>query len=280
MSGTIALPRCFRLTAAALLALASWGPGQASAQSTDERIRQLEEQLKAVSDELKALKEQVSQQKPATAPAATAGAEVQSPVRAEPAAAASAATGQESAATIAKRAAAKAAEANEKADKLEQQMSRTWTMSPDGVGWQDPNGRWSAQLFGRLQVDDRTYQPGGMVPDGISIRRARLGAGVTYLKYYSFVLEGEYATGNANSTTPQNASLLNAYLLLDWFRPDARIYLGQFKPQFGLENTGSDNLTDFTERSLQYSFLQNADVRSWRDGHRRAASEGSTMAWR
>ena len=62
--------------------------------------------------------------------------------------------------------------------------------------------------------------------------------------------------GTPIPTTPQSASVLNAYLLLDWFRPDARIYLGQFKPQFGLENTGSDNLTDFTERSLQYSFLQ------------------------
>jgi phosphate-selective porin OprO/OprP len=134
-------------------------------------------------------------------------------------------------------------------------MRHVWTQSPDGVGWQDPDGRWSAQLFGRLQFDYRTYQPGGMVPNGFSIRRARLGAGVTYLKYYSFVLEGEYATGNASNTT-QTASLINAYLLLDWFRPNARIYLGQFKPQFGLESTGSDNLTDFTERSLQYSFLQ------------------------
>jgi phosphate-selective porin OprO/OprP len=250
MIGTIAVPQPFSLAAAAVLVLAAWAPGQASAQSTEERIRQLEEQLKAVSEELKALKEQVA------APAPSAGTGEQAPVRAQPAP--TPAAGQaETASDAARRAETEAAAANEKGDKLEQQMDRVWTRTPEGIGWQSADGRWQAQLFGRLQFDYRTYQPGGMVPDGFSIRRIRLGAGVTYDKYYTFVLEGEYATGNASTTTPQTANLVNGYLLLDWFRPEARIYLGQFKPQFGLENTGSDNLTDFTERSLQYSFLQN-----------------------
>jgi len=254
MIGTIASRRLFRLTAAALLVFAAWSSGQASAQSTEERIRQLEEQLKAVSEELKALKEQVAEQKAELAPAQAAQTAEEAPILPKPAPAPTAQ--QESASAVSRRAADEAAQANERVDKLEQQMGRVWTQGPDGIIWQDSSGRWSTQLFGRLQFDHRTYDPSGMVPSGFSIRRIRLGAGVTYDKYYSFVLEGEYATGNA-STTTQTASLINGYLLLDWFRPDARIYLGQFKTQFGLENTGSDNLTDFTERSLQYSFLQN-----------------------
>ena len=125
----------------------------------------------------------------------------------------------------------------------------------DGVRWQSSDGRWQAQLLGRLQFDYRTFQPSGAVPDVFSLRRIRFGTSVTYATDYTFVLEGEYATGNAGTTT-QTASLVNGYLAFDRFRPAARLLAGQFKPAFGLENTGSDNLTDFTERSLQYGLLQ------------------------
>lgn len=94
------------------------------------------------------------------------------------------------------------------------------------------------------------------MPDGFSLRRIRFGTSVTYQNDYTFQLEGEYATGNGGTTT-QGASLVSGYLALDWFRPAARILAGQFKPAFGLENTGSDNLTDFTERGLSFGFLQN-----------------------
>ncbi len=126
----------------------------------------------------------------------------------------------------------------------------------DGVRVQSSDGRWQAQLVGRLQFDSRSFRPGGATPDVFSLRRIRFGTSVTYANDYTFVLEGEYGTGNAGTTT-QTASLVNGYLALDWLRPAGRLLVGQFKPSFGLENTGSDNLTDFTERSLQYSLLQN-----------------------
>lgn len=126
----------------------------------------------------------------------------------------------------------------------------------DGVRWQSADGQWQAQPLGRLQFDYRTYRPGGQLPGNFSLRRIRLGASVTYARDYTFVLEGEYATGNA-ATGSQTASLVNGYLQLGWFQPNVRLVAGQFKPQFGLENTGSDNLTDFTERSLQFGLLQN-----------------------
>ncbi len=128
--------------------------------------------------------------------------------------------------------------------------------APDGVRFQSIDGRWQAQLLGRLQFDSRSFHPGGVTPDVLSLRRIRFGTSVTYATDYTFVLEGEYATGNA-STTTQSASLVNGYLAFDWLRPGARLLVGQFKPGFGLENSGSDNLTDFTERSLQFGFLQN-----------------------
>ena len=126
----------------------------------------------------------------------------------------------------------------------------------DGVRWQSTDGRWQAQLQGRLQFDYRSFHPGGAVPDVFSLRRIRFGTSVTYADDYTFVLEGEYATGNAGTTT-QTASLVSGYLAFDWLRPTARLLAGQFKPAFGLENTGSDNLTDYTERSLQFGLLQN-----------------------
>lgn len=128
--------------------------------------------------------------------------------------------------------------------------------APDGVRFQSADGRWQAQLLGRLQFDSRSFRPGNAIPDGFSLRRIRFGTSVTFATDYTFVVEGEYATGNA-STTTQTASLVNGYLAFDWLRPGARLMVGQLKPGFGLENSGSDNLTDFTERGLQFGFLQN-----------------------
>lgn len=126
----------------------------------------------------------------------------------------------------------------------------------DGVRLQTADGRWQAQVLGRLQFDHRSFHPGDAVPDVMSLRRIRFGTSVTYAGDYTFVVEGEFATGNAGTTT-QAASLVNGYLAFEWFRPAVRLQVGQFKPGFGLENTGSDNLTDFTERGLQFGLLQN-----------------------
>ena len=120
-------------------------------------------------------------------------------------------------------------EADQRIDKLEQQVNQVWTRTPDGIGWQDLHGRWSGRLFGRLQFDHRSYDPSGMVPSGFSMRRIRLGAEVTYDKYYGFFLEGEYATGNA-STTTQTASLVSGYLLLTGSVPTPQSLWGSSNP--------------------------------------------------
>ena len=140
---------------------------------------------------------------------------------------------------------------------LVQDTGKATTRPPaDGVRMGSADGRWQAQLIGRLQFDVRSFEPAGATPDVFSLRRIRFGTSVTYDNAYTFVLEGEYGTGNA-ATTTQTVSLVTGYLAFDWFRPSGRLLVGQLRPSFGLENTGSDNLTDFTERSLQFGLLQN-----------------------
>jgi phosphate-selective porin OprO/OprP len=69
-------------------------------------------------------------------------------------------------------------------------------------------------------------------------------------------VEGEYINGSANGTATQSVGLTNAWMEAAWFKP-ARIRIGQFKPQFGLENTSSANFSDFQERGLTQSLIQN-----------------------
>ena len=125
-----------------------------------------------------------------------------------------------------------------------------------GVTLKDSAGNWIAKFTGRVQGDYRTYGPAAALPDVFSLRRARLGLELTLYRDYVFYVEGEFATGNAQANATQTASLTNAYLELNvvkWARPR----IGQFKPPIGLENLASDVLTDFMERGLTQSLLQN-----------------------
>jgi phosphate-selective porin OprO/OprP len=219
------------LVAAGLL----W-PARSPAQDAEVRIRQLEEQLQTMTRELQAIKQELRDAK-AAAPVQDAAAVQRTQAEAASAAAA-------------------ASEAREKATALEQRLDTTGLFRPlDGIGLQDPRGRWALRLNGRVQLDYRAFDE-DIVSDTFSIRRARLGATVTYLQDYLFRVEGEYATGNA-STGTSSTTATHAYLQAGWLRPWAVIRLGQSKPQFGLENTQSANFTDFLERGPTQNLIQN-----------------------
>ena len=119
----------------------------------------------------------------------------------------------------------------------------------EGLRFNDPRGHWALRFNGRVQGDYRTYDPNGISASTFGVRRARIGMGLTLLKDYQLYLEGEFINGAATGTTTQSAALTNGWLEANWF-PAAWLRIGQFKPQFGLENSMSDVLTDFQERGL------------------------------
>jgi phosphate-selective porin OprO/OprP len=148
------------------------------------------------------------------------------------------------------------ADRNEKAAAQSKADSQTPTVSwREGVSISDPRGEWSLRFFGRVQLDYRQFDPDAAA-NTFGIRRARLGANMNFLKDYGLTVEGEYATGSASGTTTQGASITNAFMDFNWFSK-ARIRAGQFKPQFGLENTASANFSDFQERALTQNLIQN-----------------------
>ncbi len=126
----------------------------------------------------------------------------------------------------------------------------------EGVGFSDPRGNWTLRFNGRIQGDYRTYDPNGISASTFGLRRARIGAALTVLKDYQMYVEGEFINGAATGTTTQTAALTNGWLEAAWFKA-ARLRIGQFKPQFGFENSMPDVLTDFQERALTQSLLQN-----------------------
>lgn len=137
--------------------------------------------------------------------------------------------------------------------KVEAQVpSLSWR---EGVQFSDPRGDWSLRIFGRGQLDYRQFDPGAAA-NTFGVRRARLGANMSFQKSYGVTVEGEYASGSASGTATQSASVTNAYLDFNWF-DKARLRAGQFKPQFGLENTVSANFSDFQERALTHNLIQN-----------------------
>lgn len=146
----------------------------------------------------------------------------------------------------------------EKADTTQQKLESSVPTASlgDGVGFSDPRGTWTLRFNGRIQGDYRTYDPNGISASTFGLRRARIGAALTVLKHYQMYVEGEFINGAATGTTAQNAALTNGWLEAAWFKA-ARVRIGQFKPQFGFENSMPDVLTDFQERALTQSLLQN-----------------------
>lgn len=116
----------------------------------------------------------------------------------------------------------------------------------EGVKLGDGSGNWQLAINGRVQADARAFNPDETAADTFSLRRARLGATMTFYKDYAARIEGEYS---GSSTT-----LTYGYFDINKFK-QARIRLGQFKPYYGLERSMSTNFTDFQERSMADALL-------------------------
>jgi phosphate-selective porin OprO/OprP len=220
---------------------ATLAPVAVHAQDAEQRIRELEEQVRAITEELRGLREQV-RNAPQPAPA-----QAKTPPAVDDAAAA------------ARHAADTAAEAKERMTALEQRVEQQGIQArfSEGVFFEDPRGNWSIKLGGRVQLDYRSFSPDDTVADTFSVRRARFGVDATLFKDYRIVVEGEFANGNATGSTAQNVALTLGYFDVGWFAPRARIRLGQFKPAFGYEQTLLDLYSDFMERGLTQSLVQN-----------------------
>jgi phosphate-selective porin OprO and OprP len=125
----------------------------------------------------------------------------------------------------------------------------------EGLTFEDPRGNWSLRLSGRVQLDARYFlSPDDALANTLSLRRARLGAGVTLYKDYTVYVEGDFASGDATGITQQQFRATLAYIDLNWWKA-ARLRLGQFKPQIGLEQTLLDLQSDYMERGLQQNIL-------------------------
>lgn len=149
-----------------------------------------------------------------------------------------------------------AQDAGDKATQVEQRVDSRGVQARfnEGVTFADPGGDWSVRVSGRAQLDFRHYEQDSVLADDFSMRRIRLGAGVTLYKDYSVYVEGDFASGDATGTTQQQSRATLAYIDVNWWKP-ARIRLGQFKPQIGLEQTLLDLQSDYMERGLQQNIL-------------------------
>ena len=147
-------------------------------------------------------------------------------------------------------------DAKDKAAQVEQRVESQGVQARfnEGVIFEDPRGDWAVRLSGRAQLDYRHYQADDILADDFGMRRIRLGAGVTLYKDYVVYVEGDFASGDATGTTQQQMRATLAYIDINWWKP-ARIRLGQFKPQIGLEQTLLDLQSDFMERGLQQNIL-------------------------
>ena len=154
----------------------------------------------------------------------------------------------------------KVEQTKEKADTTAQKVDSSVPTASlgEGVGFSDPRGNWALRFNGRIQADYRTFDPSGISASTFGVRRARIGMALSAFKDYQMYVEGEFINGSATgaTNTPQTAGLTNGWLEASWI-PAAKLRLGQFKPLFGLENSMPDVLTDFQERALTQSLLQN-----------------------
>jgi phosphate-selective porin OprO/OprP len=143
--------------------------------------------------------------------------------------------------------------AGNKEEKIKAQGKSTGTpvlaSFKDGITFEDGSGNWKMAINGRVQADYRQFSPDEDAADTFSLRRARLGATMTFYKDYAVRVEGEYS----GSST----SLTYGYLDINTL-PKAKIRIGQFKPTLGLERTTSTNFLDFQERSMADALLSSS----------------------
>ena len=119
----------------------------------------------------------------------------------------------------------------------------------DGFKLESADGNSSLAINGRVQLDYRTFDTdsGSSANSGnadtFDIRRAYLGAGGTFNKYYDWKLVANFAEA-------KNSLFLDeAFVNIKWFK-NANIQAGQFKMPISLEERTSSRFTNFTERSF------------------------------
>jgi phosphate-selective porin OprO/OprP len=152
-------------------------------------------------------------------------------------------------------------EAKDKATQTEQKYEQQGVQArfSDGVIFEDPRGNWAVRVSGRAQLDYRYFEQDALLADTFSMRRIRLGAGVTLYKDYSVYVEGDFASGDPSVTTQQQMRATLAYIDYTHFKA-ARVRFGQFKPQIGLEQTLLDLQSDYMERGLQQNILDGNNI--------------------
>ncbi|MFN8836637.1 MAG: OprO/OprP family phosphate-selective porin [Betaproteobacteria bacterium] len=251
------LPRMALLVAAMLAA----APTLAQESDAERRLRQVEQMMESMGRELEALRGEVVKERQAReaaeaaqrAATPSAPGQALSPVAAEPGAAPATRREVDEALAVAQ-------DAKDQANTLQQRFESQGVQAnfTDGVTFQDPRGRWGVRLMGRAQLDYRHFAEEGVMADTFGVRRARLGAQATLFRDYLVQVEGEFSgsglsTGFGNTAT-SGVTMTNGFLEAQWFQ-GARIRMGQFKPQFGLEQTLLDLQSDFQERALTQNIL-------------------------
>jgi phosphate-selective porin OprO/OprP len=251
-----------------MLLCAALAAAPALAQETDaeRRLRQLEQALEAMGRELESLRGEVGRERQAREAAEAAGRAAGAQARDTPAAAGppSGDVPGASAAPASRRdvdeALAVAQDAKDQANTLQQRFESQGVQAnfTDGVTFQDPRGRWGVRLMGRAQLDYRQFAEEGVMASGFGVRRARLGAQAMLFRDYMVQVEGEFSgsgsSANFGNTATSGVAMTNGFLEAQWFQA-ARIRMGQFKPQFGLEQTLLDLQSDFQERALTQNIL-------------------------
>lgn len=238
--------------AALFAALLTAGVVEAQETDLEKRLHDLETMMQQMSKEVDSLRSQVEAEKTARQAAEAEAAKAREAASSAPPAAAVPATGAPPDAPTRQElneALATAQEAKEQAASMQQRFEQQGVQASfnDGVTFQDPRGRWGVKISGRAQLDYRQFLGTDEAnADTFSVRRARLGAQATLFKDYLVQVEGEFAGSSAVLTL--------GFLELQWFNA-ARIRMGQFKPQFGLEQTLLDLQSDFQERALTQNIL-------------------------
>ncbi|MFZ3088806.1 MAG: porin [Methylotenera sp.] len=139
----------------------------------------------------------------------------------------------------------------------------------DGLSFESGDGKFKAQLNGRVHADYRTFDyndnknnatptaasvansiGNASVADTFDIRRARLGFKAAWKDYY----EAEVVADLGNTTT-----LDVGYLNIAWWKP-VQFRFGQFKMPMNLEELTSSNNIDFMERSFVNSLAPTKEI--------------------
>jgi phosphate-selective porin OprO and OprP len=127
----------------------------------------------------------------------------------------------------------------------------------NGLQIEHPGGQWGMRLTARFQADYRKFSNDAALADTFAVRRARLGMGLTLPNKFSVFAEGEFASGAGGGGAAQSANLQQGYVEYSPYA-EAKVRLGQFKPQYSLENMTSPWHLDFMERAMHVQLLQSS----------------------